>query len=78
MAQKHSVHKHRVVEFTDYEGKLIRVVTNLYHVSAEMVTNIYKSRWGMEFFFRWTISIFISLGAEIVFPKQIRMQRLCE
>ena len=52
-AQKRSVHRHRVVEFTDYEGKLIRVVTNLYHVSAEMVANIYKARWGVELFFRW-------------------------
>ncbi|WP_139181579.1 MULTISPECIES: transposase [Pelosinus] len=66
------------MEFTDYEGKLIRVVTNLYHVSVEMVANIYKSRWGMELFFHWTISIFISLGTEIVFPKQVRMQLLCE
>lgn len=52
-AQKRSVGRHRIVEFTDYESKLIRVVTNLYHVSAEMVANIYKARWGVELFFRW-------------------------
>ena len=50
---KRSIHRHRVVEFTDYEGKSIRVVTNLYHVSAEIIANIYKARWGVELFFRW-------------------------
>jgi len=29
------------------------VVTNLYHVSAEIIANIYKARWGVEVFFRW-------------------------
>jgi IS4 transposase len=53
MKQKRSIHRQRVVEFTDYEGKIIRVVTNLYHVSAEMVANIYKARWEVELFFRW-------------------------
>lgn len=51
--QKRSIHRHRVVEFMDYEGKSIRVVTNLYHVSAEVIANIYKARWGVELFFRW-------------------------
>ena len=47
--QKRSHHRHRVVEFTDYEGKIIRVAT----ISAEMVANIYKAQWGVELFFRW-------------------------
>ena len=45
--------RHRVVEFTDYEGKVIRVVTNLWDVTAEEVADMYKSRWGIETFFRW-------------------------
>ncbi|WP_083923974.1 transposase [Propionispira raffinosivorans] len=51
--QKRSTHRHRIVEFTDYEGKIIRVITNLYTVTAEMIAGIYKARWGVELFFRW-------------------------
>lgn len=51
--QKRSNSRHRIVEFTDYEGKLIRVVTNLHNVSAETIAAIYKARWGVEVFFRW-------------------------
>lgn len=51
--QKRSSKRHRVVEFIDYEGKLIRVVTNLYSVSAQTIAAIYKARWAVEVFFRW-------------------------
>jgi len=51
--QNRSTRRHRVVEFTDYEGKTIRVVTNLYHVTAEEIAAMYKARWGVEVFFRW-------------------------
>ena len=51
--QNRSDRRHRIVEFTDYEGKNIRVITNLYSTSAETVAAIYKARWGVELFFRW-------------------------
>ena len=35
------------------EGKTIRVVTNLYNVTAEEIAAMYKARWGVELFFRW-------------------------
>ncbi|WP_163860256.1 IS4 family transposase [Paenibacillus elgii] len=45
--------RHRVVVFTDNNGKEIRVATNLMHLSAEQVADAYKARWGIEVFFRW-------------------------
>lgn len=52
-AQKQTKERHRVVEFTDYEGSLVRVVTNLRHVTAEEIASMYKERWAIESFFRW-------------------------
>lgn len=51
--QKQTVKRHRVVEFTDYEGNLVRVVTNLRNVTAEEIAGMYKERWAIESFFRW-------------------------
>ncbi|OCS87050.1 IS4 family transposase [Caryophanon latum] len=52
-AQKQTKKRHRVVEFIDYEGALVRVVTNLRHVTAEDIATMYKERWAIESFFRW-------------------------
>ena len=51
--QKQTKKRHRVVQFTDYEGKEIRVVTSLLYVTAEEIADMYKSRWAIETFFRW-------------------------
>ena len=51
--QKQTTKRHRVVEFIDYEGKTMRVVTSLMNITAEEVTEMYKSRWAIESFFRW-------------------------
>lgn len=52
-AQKQTEERHRVVEFTDYEGAIVRVVTNLRDVTAEEIAGMYKERWAIESFFRW-------------------------
>lgn len=51
--QKQTKKRHRVVEFIDYEGKSMRVVTSLMKITAEEITDMYKSRWAIESFFRW-------------------------
>ncbi|MGN4752459.1 IS4 family transposase [Bacillus cereus] len=43
--QKQTKKRHRVVQFTDYEGKDMRVVTSLMNVTAEEIAAMYKSRW---------------------------------
>lgn len=52
-SQKQTIKRHRVVEFTDYEGAIVRVVTNLRDVTAEEIAGMYKERWAIESFFRW-------------------------
>ena len=51
--QNRSKLRHRIVEFIDYEGKTIRVITNLYNLSSETIAQIYKDRWAIETFFKW-------------------------
>ena len=51
--QKQTVERHRVVEFTDYEGAIVRVVTNLREVTAEEIAGMYKERRAIESFFCW-------------------------
>lgn len=51
--QKQTKKRHRIVQFTDHEGKEIRVVTSLLDITAEEIAGMYKSRWAIESFFRW-------------------------
>ncbi|MGG3957350.1 transposase, partial [Bhargavaea massiliensis] len=51
--QCRSKKRHRVVIFRDAHGKEIRVVTNVFDVSAEKITDMYQGRWAVEVFFRW-------------------------
>ena len=38
-------HRFRVVEFTDYNEKTIKVCTDLMNITSEKVVDIYKERW---------------------------------
>lgn len=51
--QKQTQKRHRVVQFLDYEGKSLSVVTSLKDVTAQEIADMYKSRWAIESFFRW-------------------------
>lgn len=51
--QKQTEKRHRIVEFTDEDGAIIRVITSLRHVTAEEIAHMYKERWAIESFFRW-------------------------
>nr|WP_256241000.1 transposase [Bacillus sp. V3B] len=50
--QKQTKKRHLVVQFTDHEGREMRVVTSLMHITAEEIAGMYKSRWAIESFFR--------------------------
>ncbi|WP_342428224.1 IS4 family transposase [Paenibacillus sp. FSL L8-0158] len=52
-SQCRSEMRHRVIIFCDFEGREIRVVTDLLGITAEQVAQIYKARWQIEVFFRW-------------------------
>lgn len=46
-------HRVRVVTTQDSQGNPITIVTNLFNVTAEEISDIYRNRWRIELFFKW-------------------------
>jgi hypothetical protein len=45
--------KLKLLEFTDKEGTLFRILTNRLDLSEEDIMDTYKNRWFIELFFKW-------------------------
>src|SRR5690625_2086407 len=43
----------RLLEVVDTKGNTLRLVTNRFDVSADEISEIYRSRWAIELFFKW-------------------------
>lgn len=43
----------RLIKVVDTKGNILRIITNRFDLSPEKVSDIYKSRWAIELFFKW-------------------------
>lgn len=43
----------RLVEVEDTKGNVLRLITNRFDLSADEISDVYRSRWAIELFFKW-------------------------
>lgn len=53
LGSKPMKHPVRLVEFKDEEGRLYRIVTSRWDLSAGEIAELYRCRWIIELFFKW-------------------------
>lgn len=51
--QKRAENAFRIVEVKDDRGKILRLITNRFDISPKEVSEMYRSRWAIELFFKW-------------------------
>jgi IS4 transposase len=51
--QNRAENEFRVLEVKDTKGNLLRLIINRFDLSADEISNIYRSRWAIELFFKW-------------------------
>src|SRR5690625_5196661 len=52
-AQNRTENVFRLIEVHDTKGNTLRLVTNRFDLSADEISEIYRSRWAIELFFKW-------------------------
>lgn len=43
----------RLLEVVDTKGNILRLITNRFDLDSEEISEIYRSRWAIELFFKW-------------------------
>src|SRR5690625_7707087 len=51
--QNRSENYFRLLKVVDSKGNVLQLITNRFDLSPEEVSEMYKSRWAIELFFKW-------------------------
>lgn len=51
--QNRAENVYRLVEVDDTKGNVLRLITNRFDLSADEISEFYRSRWAIELFFKW-------------------------
>lgn len=51
--QNRSENAFRLFEVMDTKGNQLRMITNRFDIGADEISEIYRSRWAIELFFKW-------------------------
>ncbi|OXM13302.1 IS4 family transposase [Paenibacillus herberti] len=52
-ASKRAKREYRMIETADSEGNLLILVTNRFELTCDEISDMYRSRWAIETFFKW-------------------------